>query len=133
MPVSVPHESYWHYDQSQEKIASIFLHVALVAYTKAEVVYANHGGSERGYFMDPKLGPIAIEKYQEGKRAQYKAGDKTAIISIPDMIVFDQARNEIINVEGKKYSTRKQGITDLKNYNYIERKIIKLHSSRVPF
>jgi hypothetical protein len=89
LPVAVPHESYWHYDLSQEKIASIFLHVALVAYTKAEVVYANHGGSERGYFMDPKLGPVAIEKYQEGKRAIYKAGDKTAIIFIPDIGVSE--------------------------------------------
>jgi hypothetical protein len=41
------------------------------------------------------------------------------------MIVFDAARNEIINIEGKKYSTRKQGIDDLKNYTYIEKKIIK--------
>jgi hypothetical protein len=41
------------------------------------------------------------------------------------MIVFDPARDEIINVEGKKYSTREQGIADLKNYDYIEKKIIK--------
>ena len=125
MLVPTQHESYWHYDNSQEKLATIFLHIALVAYTDAEVIYANHGGSERGYFMHKKLGPVAIEKYQEGKRAKYKAGDKTMIIYIPDMIVFDPAHNQIVNVEGKKYSTRKQGIEDLKNYTYIEKKIIK--------
>ncbi|MCX6706483.1 MAG: hypothetical protein NTV24_05310 [Candidatus Woesebacteria bacterium] len=124
MPIAVRHENYWHYDMSQEKVASVFLHVALVAYTKARVIYANHGGSERGYFTDPKLGAMAIEKYQEGKRAKYKAGDKTMIIHIPDMIIYDLARKEIINVEGKKYSTRKQGIEDLKNYTYIEKKKI---------
>ena len=125
VPVATWHESYWHYDTSGEKVASIFLHVAILAYTKAKVVYDNHGGSERGYFDDPKLGATVIGKYQKGKRAKYKAGDKTVIIYIPDMIVFDLSRKEIINVEGKKYSTRKQGIQDLKNYFYIEKKIIK--------
>lgn len=124
LPLIIHHETYWHYDMSQEKVASVFLHVALVVYTKAKIIYANHGGSERGYFTDPKLGAIAIEKYQEGKRAKYKAGDKTMIIHIPDMIIYDQARREIVNVEGKKYTTRKQGIEDLKNYTYIEKKKI---------
>ena len=64
---------------------------------------------------------VSIEKI----KGEYKAGDKTMIIYIPDMIVFDPARNQIVNVEGKKYSTRKQGIEDLKNYTYIEKKIIK--------
>ncbi len=125
MPTAIVHENYWHYDMSQEKVASVFLHVAILAYTKADVIYANHGGSERGYFTDPKLGATAIEKYQKGKRAAYKLGNKEMIIHIPDMIVFDPSRKEVINVEGKKYSTRKQGIADLKNYSYIERKIIK--------
>ena len=121
MPVAVSHENYWHYDISQEKVASIFLHVALVAYTKAQIIYSNHGGSERGYFLHNKLGPIAIEKYQEGKREKYKLGDKTMIIYIPDVIIFDPTRNQIINVEGKKYSTRKDGIKELKNILILKR------------
>lgn len=125
MPSSIPQELYWHYDNSQEKIASIFLHVIIVAFTNAEVIYANHGGSERGYFLDKNKGPIAIEKYQAGKRGEYKSGDKTMIIHIPDMIVFDPKRNIIINIEGKKYSTRKQGVTELDNYSYIEENIIR--------
>ena len=125
LPIATTHEMYWHYDMSQEKMGTVFLHVCLLAYTNAEVIYANHGGSERGYFMHKELGPIAIEKYQEGQREVYKSGDKTAIIYIPDMIVFDPQKNEVINVEGKKYSTRQQGIEDLKNYGYIEEKIIK--------
>lgn len=125
IPTTISHENYWHYDMSQEKVASIFLHVALVAYTNAEIIYSNHGGSERGYFLDNKLGPIAIEKYQKGKREKYKLGDKTMIIYIPDLIIFDQKRNQVIDVEGKKYSTRKDGIKELKNYSYIEKFIIK--------
>ncbi|MFA4890490.1 MAG: hypothetical protein WC587_02565, partial [Candidatus Paceibacterota bacterium] len=82
-------------------------------------------GSERGYFLHNKLGPIAIEKYQAGKREKYKLGDKTMIIYIPDVVIFDPKRNQIINVEGKKYSTRKDGIKELKNYSYIEKKMLK--------
>ena len=69
-------------------------------------------------------GPIAIEKYQEGMREAYKLGDKELIIHIPDVIVYDPSRQEIVNVEGKKYSNRKAGIEDLDNYDYIEEKLI---------
>ena len=117
-------EAYWHYENSQEKTVTIFLHVALIAYANAEVIYSNHGGSERGYFIDKTKGPIAIEKYQEGMKEAYKLGNKELIIHIPDIIVFDSDRQEVINVEGKKYATRMQGIEDLKNYSYIEKEII---------
>src|SRR5574343_808260 len=105
-------------------MATIFLHVSILAHTKGDVIYSNHGGSERGYFIHKSLGPIAIEKYQAGKRDLYKSGDKTMIIYLPDMIIFDPARNQIINVEGKKYTTRKLGIAELRNFSYIEKKII---------
>lgn len=125
MPVAVVHKSYWHYEHSQEKMATIFLHVALLAFTDASVIYANHGGSERSYFIHKTKGPVVIEKYQEGKKALYKAGDKTMIIYLPDMIIYDPTINQVINVEGKRYATRKLGITELNNFSYIEDKIIK--------
>jgi len=125
LPTPKSHENYWHYEKSQEKIATIFLHVSLLAYTKAEVIYTNHGGSERSYFSHKTLGSIVIKKYQEGKKAIYKSGDKTKIIYLPDMIIYDPNINQIISVEGKRYATRKSGIKELKNFSYIERKIIK--------
>jgi len=124
LPVTTNRDSYWHYEQSQEKMATIFLHVSLIAYTNAKIIYANHGGSERGYFFDKNGIPIAVPKYQLGKRALYKFGDKLAIIHLPDIVVFDPSRDEIISVEGKKYVTRKLGITELRNYSYIEKRII---------
>jgi hypothetical protein len=125
MPIATAHEEYWHYEHSQEKMATIFLHVCLLAFSKALVIYANHGGSERSYFIDRVNGPVAIEKYQEGKRAEYKAGDKTAIIYLPDMVIYDTERNQVINVEGKRYATRKNGIVELANFSYIEEKLIQ--------
>lgn len=125
LPIANRHDSYWHYENSQEKMATIFMHVSVLAYTQAKVVYSNHGGCERGYFIHKTNGPIAIPKYKEGKSSLYKSGDKTQIIYLPDMIVFDEKRNEIIDIEGKKYSTRKDGIKELNNYSYIDNKIIK--------
>jgi hypothetical protein len=124
LPKVVPHEGYWHYEDAQEKTGTILLHVMLNAYTDAEVIYSNHGGTERSYFMHKTEGPIAIEKYQEGMREAYKLGDKELIIHIPDVIVYDPSKQEVINVEGKKYSNRKAGIADLNNYDYIEEKLI---------
>ncbi len=125
LPAVIDHDSYWHYENSQEKIGTIFLHVSLLAYTKADIIYANHGGSERGYFIHKTLGPMQVKKYQDGKKDKYKSGNKTMIIYLPDMIIHDPEINQIINVEGKKYATRKNGIIELKNFSYIENKIIK--------
>jgi len=125
MPIPDRHKNYWYYEHSQEKVATIFLHLMLLAYTNAKVIYENHGGCERGYFIDKSSSPIVIKKYQKGLRESYKSGNKSAIIYLPDIIVFDPKRNQIINVEGKRYATRKQGIKELKNFSYIEKAIIK--------
>lgn len=122
---AIRNEGYWHYEFSQEKIATIFLHVSLLAYTDAKIIYSNHGGSERSYFSHKTLGPLAIAKYQEGKRKLYKAGNKKMIIFLPDIIIYDLKRNGVINVEGKRYETRKNGISELANFRYIENQIIK--------
>ena len=63
--------------------------------------------------------PIPLAKYVD--RALYKAGDKSKIISIPDLILIDFGRSEIINIEGKKYEYRTKAIEELKNYDDIER------------
>lgn len=117
--------SYWHYEKRGEKISSIFIHLVVEFFSKGRVVYENHAGSERGYFLTKKGKYISIDKYQKGKRKKYKSGNKRAIINIPDLIIYDGGRNEIVNIEGKTYKNRKQGIKKLNNYNYIEDHIIK--------
>ncbi len=124
IPSSEISEDYWHYELTQEKLASIFTHLIVESFTEGIAIYENHGGSERGYFFDKDRKPITIPKYQEGKRSKYKNGDKNSIIYIPDLVLFDLKRNEIINIEGKKYSTRLDGIKELRNYNYFEKNFI---------
>ena len=81
-------------------------------------IFENHAGSEKGYFITAKGEPIPLAKYSD--RQAYKEGDKSKIISIPDLILIDFKRSEIINVEGKRYQFRERGIEELKNYDDVE-------------
>lgn len=125
IPKVKPRIIYWEYETKQEKLSTILLHLIIDLLPDAEVIYENHGGCERGYFYDSEENPIALEKYQEGKRAEYKKGDKSMIIYIPDIIIYDKKNNIIINVEGKTYNNIKIGIKELQNYDYIENEIIR--------
>ena len=125
VPIATNGEIYWHYETSSEKLASIFTHLVVERYTNGKAIYENHAGSERGYLFGKNHEVLVIPKYQEGKQAEYKLGNKTLIVSIPDLIIYDPDRNEIIDIEAKKYTTRVQGIADIKNYDYLEEHIIK--------
>ncbi|MDR1452679.1 MAG: hypothetical protein LBJ25_01710 [Candidatus Margulisbacteria bacterium] len=114
---------YWQYDTEGEKLGTIFIHLVVENFTEGYSIFENHAGAEKGYFVTKEGQPIPLAKYKD--RTKYKAGDKTQIIHIPDLILIDFGRSEIINIEGKKYQFRKQGIEDLKNYDYIERNYIE--------
>ena len=68
-------------------------------FTSGASIFENHAGCEKGYFITKDGKPIALEKYSD--RAKYKAGEKDQIIAIPDLILIDFGRSEIINIEGK--------------------------------
>lgn len=135
VPAATLLTDYWHYDNQQEKLGTIFLALAVEAYTNGVAIYENHGGAERGYLLDlnNKLF-IAVPKYQEGMREAYKLGDKTQIINIPDLVILDRDNNEIVDVEGKKYSTRQNGIKELALYKYFDEKyLMPLYSPKAIF
>jgi len=48
-------------------------------------------------------------------------------VHIPDLILIDFGRSEVINIEGKKYAFRNNGIAELGNYDYIEKNYILKH------
>lgn len=93
------------------------------SFTKGYSIFENHAESEKGYFITADGEHIPLAKYEN--REKYKTGDKSKIIHIPDLILIDFGRSEIINVEGKKYKFRKDGIKKLKNYDFIEKNYIK--------
>ncbi|GIZ15146.1 hypothetical protein [Capnocytophaga catalasegens] len=116
-------KSYWKYDKDGEKLGTIFIHLVVENFTQGYSIFENHAGSEKGYFIPKQGDPIPLAKYKD--REKYKAGNKDEIIHIPDLILFDFDRNEVINIEGKKYQFRHNGISELANYDYIEKHYIK--------
>lgn len=124
MPKNVVFDKlYWKYERKGEKLGTIFVHLAVEGFTNAKAIFENHAGSEKGYFITKDGQHLALPKYTD--KDSYKAGDKTKIYYIPDLIIWDKDRNEIINIEGKTYANKKNGIEELKNYGPIENDIIK--------
>jgi len=121
--VKKPKSDYWHYDYSGEKLGTIFIHLVVEGFTEGYSIFENHAGCEKGYFITPEGNHIPLAKYDD--RAAYKAGDKNKIIHIPDLILLDPTCNEIINIEGKKYSRKSDGIKELKLYDAIEKRYIR--------
>ena len=108
---------YWHYEDKSEKLGSIFLHNTILFSRLGDAIFENHAGSEKGYFITSKNEYLSLDK---------KTTDKKPI-AIPDLILIDPKRNEIINVEAKQYSTRRNGVEELNGYDEIENLYIKKH------
>jgi len=109
-------ETYWHYENSSEKMASILLHIAGEYYGLKEV-YQNHAGCERGYFKTKTNQLIALPKKDTNGINLY----------IPDLILYDEKDNTIILVEGKQLETLQNGIDEIENYDSIENEYIKVY------
>jgi hypothetical protein len=123
LPTNKTQENYWEYETEGEKLGTIFIHLVVENFTKGFSIFENHAGCEKGYFITSDGKHIPLEKYSD--RKAYKAGNKKKIISIPDLILIDFGKSEIINVEGKKYKFRKDGIRELKRFGDIEKIYIK--------
>lgn len=115
--------NYWKFDTDGEKLGTIFIHIIVENFTKGYSIFENHAGCEKGYFITKEGDHIPLAKYKD--TAKYKAGDKKGqFINIPDLILIDFGRNEVINIEGKKYVFRNDGIKELNNYSFIENNYI---------
>lgn len=122
VPESTLNPNYWKYEKEGEKLGTIFIHLVVENFTQGYSIFENHAGSEKGYFITKEGNAIPLAKYKD--RAKYKAGNKEEIIHIPDLILIDFGRSEVINVEGKKYKFRHNGIQELNNYDFIEENYI---------
>jgi hypothetical protein len=116
---------YWRYDLKGEKLGTIFIHLLVENFTSGFSIYENHAGCERGYFITSDGKPVVVEKYKDN--IKYKAGDKSQIIHIPDLVLADIDRLKIINVEGKKDTNMEQGIKELGNFDAFEETYIKTY------
>jgi hypothetical protein len=123
LPKANNDKKYWKYETESEKLGTIFIHIVAENFTNGGTIFENHAGCEKGYFITKDGEPIPLEKYSD--REAYKGGDKDKIISIPDLILIDFGRCEIINIEGKKYEFRRKAVEELKNFEEIEKRYIR--------
>ena len=120
-------KKYWKYDLTGEKLGTIFIHLVVENFSNGLSIFENHAGCEKGYFI-PLIGePIPLAKYTNTEK--YKAGDKKAIINIPDLVLLDLSNKIIIDVEGKKYQFRENGIRELASYDAFDNLYNKIHYS----
>lgn len=118
-------KDYWHYERQGEKLGTIFIHICVENFTTGYSIFENHAGCEKGYFVTPDKEYIALEKYSD--RDAYKAGDKDAIVFIPDLVLLDVDETEVITIEGKKYINKQKGIDELNNYDSFDNMYLKVH------
>ncbi len=110
---------YWHYDRDGEKLGTIFMHIAVESFTDSYAIFENHAGCEKSYFTTSSGEHIPLAKYSD--RDAYKAGDKTKIVAIPDLVLLDIKDTEVITIEGKKYKNRNAGIKELAGYDAFDK------------
>lgn len=116
-------DAYWRYESTGEKLGTIFVHLAVEEFSEGFSIYENHAGCERGYFYTAEGQPLAV-----GKRLSDADGymSKTAEkIAIPDLIIIDIARLELINIEGERAHNVLAGIKQLETFTNIEKTYLK--------
>ena len=118
VPRVTQHISYWEYDTTGEKIGTIFLDVVVDEFSNGFTIYHQHAGCERGYFLTEDGEKLAVEKYTN--REKYKAGDKSQIVALPDLVLKDEEEKLIINIEGEMYKNAQNGIEQLKGFDAFE-------------
>lgn len=106
-------ERYWHYEKRSEKMADILLHLQAM-YHGMYCVYENHAGCERGYFRTKTGRLVALPKKDRNGMNLY----------LPDVVLYDEATNFILLIEGKMLATLQFGIKEIKNYDSIEQEYI---------
>jgi hypothetical protein len=116
-------DEYWRYETTGEKLGTIFLHLVVEEFSQGFAIYENHAGCERGYFRNGKGEPIQI-----GKRLLSEDGTMpkdAENVALPDLILIDPTRLEVINVEGERAVNVETGIQQLKTFTNIENAYIR--------
>ena len=116
-------KQYWKYDKTGEKLGTIFVHLATEFFTNGVAIFENHAGCEKGYFIKNDGTCVPLPKYTD--RDAYKNGDHSKIYFIPDLVLYDKEREEVINIEGITFENRQKGIIELENYDPIENDFVK--------
>jgi hypothetical protein len=124
-PNAVVPGNYWRYEKSGEKLGTIFLHLVVEEFSKGFAIYENHAGCERGYFIGRDGTAIQVSKrLKDEGGVMHKHAEA---IALPDLVLIDPQRREVINVEGEKAVNVSAGIAQLEGFSNIETHYIAVH------
>jgi len=118
-------DSYWKYELTGEKLGTIFIHIAVEEFSEGFAIYENHAGCERGYFYTADGRPLAV-----GKRLTDDSGymSKNAEkIAIPDLLIIDVSRLQLVNIEGERAQNVEAGIRQLETFANFEQTYLALY------
>ena len=116
--VELPTE-YWRYESTGEKLVTIFIHIVVDEFSKGFSIYENHASSERGYFYTSEGKPLAVSKKLSAEDGILVVGSKK--VQIPDLILLDPERLEIVNIEGEQSVNVLAGIRQLNTFDNMEK------------
>ena len=112
-------EKYWRYETTGEKLGTIFAHLAVEEFSEGFAIYENHAGCERGYFYTAEGKPLAVGKRMIDENGfMPKDAEK---IAIPDLLLIDIARLQLINIEGERAQKAQAGIEQLATFGNFEK------------
>lgn len=110
LPRGVSSDTYWKDEDSSEKVASILMEV-MANNEGLETVFADHAGSERGYLRG-----------SDGKLYEVPA---QALDKIPDLVLYNRKKNELLVIEGKQRHTLGKGKQDIQTLDGKFRKFLQ--------
>ena len=122
LPAAVRPETYWRYEVSGEKIATILIHLAIDQQMTKRIIFENHAGCEKGYFVQPDGSPVAITKRVIGDDGKMAKGSPA--IQMPDLVIIDRKRKEVIVIEGERAENLSAGVTQLGTFSNFEKSYI---------
>jgi hypothetical protein len=125
IPTVEINEKYWKYEWLGEKLGTIFIHLVVEDFANGHSIFENHAGCEKSYFIPLDGDPIPLAKYTD--KDKYKAGNKSQIVNIPDLVLLDLSNKIAVDVEGKKYEYRTKGIKELATYDAFDNFYTKKH------
>jgi hypothetical protein len=94
-------EEYWDSGGSGEKYASILADIMFRERPDCEIIYDNHAGTERGWFIESDGKHVSVAKNIGG---------------IPDLVVKDDNTENILVFEGEMFKNAKKGIKQFKTF-----------------
>jgi len=125
MPQAIFPNNYWRYETSGEKLGTIFTHLLVEEFSNGMSIYENHAGCERGYFFTSDGSPLTVSKRMIDEHGNMPADAEK--IALPDLVLIDLNRLEVLNIEGEKSENVLTGIAQLDTFDNFEDAYIKRH------